>query len=80
MFYRLANQHKDIIFLDIPVTNHNVNLHQGLGVPSLPYAHIYDPKHGLVEEVRLTKQLIPEFTQKLKDIYHNVNANSEPEQ
>lgn len=66
MFYHLANKNQDVVFLDVPATTANANLHQGLGVPSLPYAHIYDPKQGLVEELRLTRQFMPDFEQKLQ--------------
>ena len=36
-FYKLAQAYKDIQFVEVPVTDKNANLHQGLGVPS--FAH-----------------------------------------
>jgi hypothetical protein len=45
----------DVKFVEVPVQENNVNLHQGLGVPSLPYGHIYSPTAGLVEELRMVK-------------------------
>jgi hypothetical protein len=61
----MATKYPDVIFVDVPVTNENANLHQGLGVPSLPFGHIYHPAAGLVEELRLTRKLFPEFAQAL---------------
>jgi hypothetical protein len=65
-YYRLAREHENTIFIDVPVTVDNSNLHQGLRVPSLPYGHIYHPHGGLVEELRLTKTNVPEFAGKLQ--------------
>jgi hypothetical protein len=65
-YYRLAREHHNTLFIDVPVTADNSNLHQGLGVPSLPYGHIYHPQGGLVEELRLTKSQVPEFAEKLQ--------------
>lgn len=55
-YYRMASLYPHIIFLEVPVTNDNVNLHQGLEVPSLPYGHIYYPNAGLVEEMKISKK------------------------
>lgn len=60
-FYRLAKQHKELKFVEVPVTERNVELHQGLGVPSLPFAHIYHPNGGLVEEMRINKKYFKDF-------------------
>jgi thiol-disulfide isomerase/thioredoxin len=58
-FYRLARAHPDVTFVHVPVTSTNVNLHQGLGVTSLPSGHLYHPTAGLVEDrLRLTKRTI----------------------
>ncbi|CAB9517553.1 Thioredoxin [Seminavis robusta] len=65
-YYRLARQNENTIFIDVPVLPENANLHQGLGVPSLPYGHIYHPNGGLVEELRMTKKHMPEFAQTLQ--------------
>jgi len=61
MYYKLAMAHPDTIFVDVPVTSSNSNLHQGLGVPSLPYGHIYHPQYGLVEEMKLTRKYVQAF-------------------
>ena len=65
MFYRLATLYPDAMFIDVPVTESNTSLHQGLGVTSLPYAHIYHPIVGLVEEQKLTRTHIQSFKVKL---------------
>jgi thiol-disulfide isomerase/thioredoxin len=66
LFYHMANKFPNVKFVDVPVTDRNANLHQGLGVPSLPYGHIYDPSGGLVEELRLTRKRVPQFARKLQ--------------
>jgi thiol-disulfide isomerase/thioredoxin len=65
-FYHMAVKNPNTIFVDVPVTNDNASLHQGLGVPSLPFGHIYHPTAGLVEEVRLTRKFVPEFAKTLE--------------
>ena len=65
-FYKLAKMNPNVVFVDVPVTETNAALHQGLGVPSLPYGHIYHPQSGLVEEMKLTRKDIPEFREKLQ--------------
>jgi hypothetical protein len=62
----MAVKNPNTIFVDVPVTNDNASLHQGLGVPSLPFGHIYHPTAGLVEEVRLTRKFVPEFAKTLE--------------
>lgn len=66
IFYGLANRLPHILFVDVPVTESNANLHQGLGIPSLPFGHIYTPTGGLVEELRITRPLFPIFAKKLR--------------
>ena len=66
LFYHMANKFPNVVFVDVPVTDRNTNLHQGLGVPSLPYGHIYHPTGGLVEEVRMTRKFVPHFARKLQ--------------
>jgi hypothetical protein len=69
LFYHMATVYPDVKFVDVPVTNDNGNLHQGLGVPSLPYGHIYHPSAGLVEELKLTRKFFPEYEQSLHSYY-----------
>jgi len=65
-FYRLASTYSNVIFVDVPVTQENTNLHQGLGVPSLPFGHIYHPYGGLVEEKRISRRYFSSFAKSLK--------------
>ena len=60
-FYRLANLYPDVSFVQVPVTNKNTNLHQGLGVPSVPFGHIYHPTAGLVEEMKISRKYFSNF-------------------
>jgi thiol-disulfide isomerase/thioredoxin len=66
LYYKMAQSYPHVVFVDVPVTQENAKLHQGLGVPSLPYGHIYHPQGGLVEEVRISRKQIGEFHHKLQ--------------
>ena len=73
-FYRLSRQYasaaaaagassdmKKVQFVEVPLTQETAVLHSGLGVPSLPYGHIYYPQAGLVEERKINKHVFEEF-------------------
>lgn len=60
-FYRLARNYPNVLFVEVPVTDHNAALHQGLGIPSIPYGHIYHPEAGLAEEVKINRKFFPRF-------------------
>eukprot|EP00529_Nitzschia_sp_RCC80_P000065 CAMPEP_0113497926 /NCGR_PEP_ID=MMETSP0014_2-20120614/30880_1 /TAXON_ID=2857 /ORGANISM="Nitzschia sp." /LENGTH=379 /DNA_ID=CAMNT_0000391877 /DNA_START=245 /DNA_END=1384 /DNA_ORIENTATION=- /assembly_acc=CAM_ASM_000159 len=49
-FARSCSEFPNVQFVHIPVSHNNIQLHQGLGVASLPSAHIYHPVAGLVED------------------------------
>lgn len=66
MYYRMATMFTNVVFVEVPVTEENAALHQGLQVPSLPYAHVYEPSTGLVEELKISRQHISEFSDKLQ--------------
>jgi len=61
LFYRLAAEYgqpstdQGVQFVEVPVTKDNAVLHEALGVPSLPWMHIYHPDAGLVEERKGSK-------------------------
>mmetsp|Transcript_25414 Transcript_25414/g.38533 ORF Transcript_25414/g.38533 Transcript_25414/m.38533 type:complete len:222 (+) Transcript_25414:177-842(+) len=55
-----------IKFIECPVTEDNAFLHEGLGVPSLPFGHIYHPEAGLVEEVSINKKVFQDFERMLQ--------------
>jgi len=61
----LSNSYDNVLFVEVPVTEKNSDLHQGLGVPSLPFCHIYHPTAGLVEEMKILK---PQFSQLKKTL------------
>lgn len=60
-FRELSCDYSSLKFVDCPVTQENEFLHGGLGVPSLPYGHIYHPDAGLVEEVSINKKVFKDF-------------------
>ena len=55
-----------MLFVEVPVTEKTLCLHKGLGVKKLPFAHIYTPDAGLVEEIRIIRPLFPDFAKKLR--------------
>jgi thiol-disulfide isomerase/thioredoxin len=66
-FRHLAQKYRGSVkFVEVPLTPDNAVLHQGLGVPSLPYGHVYHPEAGLVEERSLNKKRFAEFTEILE--------------
>ena len=72
LYHHLARQHSDLVqFVDVPVTQANAVLHRGMGVPSLPYVHLYHPTNGLVEEGKLTRKELKEFADTLQGHVHN---------
>ena len=63
--------------MDVPVTEANADLHQGLGVPSLPFGHIYYPDGGLVEELKMSKKHFSNFKEILESYIENGCAINE---
>jgi thiol-disulfide isomerase/thioredoxin len=60
-FEAMSKSNPNANFIAVPVTPSNADLHHGLGVPSLPFAHVYHPTAGLVEERRITRAKFREF-------------------
>ena len=60
-FYRMADRNPASLFVEVPVTADNSSLHQGLGVPSVPFGHIYHPDAGLVEESKVSRKVFGKF-------------------
>jgi thiol-disulfide isomerase/thioredoxin len=60
------NKVQEVKFVQVPLTKENAYLHTGLGIPSLPYAHIYHPVAGLVEERSINKKIFGEFKDALQ--------------
>ncbi|KAL7518771.1 hypothetical protein ACHAWX_003577 [Stephanocyclus meneghinianus] len=61
VFLKMATSNPEMIFLDVPVTESNANLHKGLGIESVPFAHVYHPERGLVEETKLSRETFSDF-------------------
>mmetsp|Transcript_5344 Transcript_5344/g.6162 ORF Transcript_5344/g.6162 Transcript_5344/m.6162 type:complete len:227 (+) Transcript_5344:132-812(+) len=57
LFKRMANSYEsDVVkFVEVPLTKETAYIQEGLGVPSVPYGHIYHPQVGLVEEMKISK-------------------------
>lgn len=64
-FDSLMRQYQDdsesIQFVEVPITKENAELHQALGVKSIPFGHIYHPSAGLVEELRMVRPQMQKF-------------------
>jgi hypothetical protein len=54
-------------FVEVPLTKETAYIHEGLGVPSVPFGHIYHPEVGLVEEMKINKKVFKEFRETLDD-------------
>ena len=52
-------------FVEVPLTKETEYLLNGLGVPSVPFAHVYHPDVGLVEEMKVSKPHFASFSKKL---------------
>eukprot|EP00577_Skeletonema_sp_RCC1716_P033607 CAMPEP_0113412226 /NCGR_PEP_ID=MMETSP0013_2-20120614/22717_1 /TAXON_ID=2843 ORGANISM="Skeletonema costatum, Strain 1716" /NCGR_SAMPLE_ID=MMETSP0013_2 /ASSEMBLY_ACC=CAM_ASM_000158 /LENGTH=238 /DNA_ID=CAMNT_0000298695 /DNA_START=188 /DNA_END=904 /DNA_ORIENTATION=- /assembly_acc=CAM_ASM_000158 len=67
-FFQLARdfQNHNVNFVEVPLTPSTKVLHEALGVPSLPWTHIYHPEAGLVEERKVSKKFIKEVRSALR--------------
>mmetsp|Transcript_7710 Transcript_7710/g.11171 ORF Transcript_7710/g.11171 Transcript_7710/m.11171 type:complete len:260 (-) Transcript_7710:42-821(-) len=66
-FKKIVSRHSpNVKFVDVPLTKETAYIHEGLGVPSVPFGHIYHPDAGLVEEMKINKKVIGEFGDALK--------------
>ena len=68
-FKQLALLYPDIKFVEVPLNKETGMLHQGLGVPSLPYGHVYHPEVGLVEERRISRKHFQKFRDQILQSY-----------
>ena len=56
-YYRMAEKlHENIIFVEIPHSKETATLYERLGVPGVPFGHIYHPKLGLMHKTQLLKR------------------------
>jgi len=53
-------------FVMVQLTKDTAYLQEGLGVPSIPYVHVYHPEGGLVEESKFSKGYYADFTRVLE--------------
>eukprot|EP00531_Pseudo-nitzschia_arenysensis_P012691 CAMPEP_0116136226 /NCGR_PEP_ID=MMETSP0329-20121206/11609_1 /TAXON_ID=697910 /ORGANISM="Pseudo-nitzschia arenysensis, Strain B593" /LENGTH=383 /DNA_ID=CAMNT_0003631075 /DNA_START=280 /DNA_END=1431 /DNA_ORIENTATION=- len=80
-YHRLSQEFPSSVkFVEVPLTKENAYLHKGLGVPSLPFAHVYyNNDHidnngtgealsscRLVDELKINKNKFPEFKRILR--------------
>ena len=65
-FRKMCRDNPSVKFVECPVTKDNAYLHEGLGIPSLPFGHIYHPQAGLVEERKINKNMFQEFNDVLQ--------------
>ena len=56
---------KRVKFVEVPVNEKTKELLIGLGVTRLPFAHIYHPSDGLVEELPISVKNFEPFKQTL---------------
>jgi len=67
-YWTLVKSTPNVKYVEVPLTKETSKLIEGLGIPSLPYAHIYDPSVGLVEELKISKPHFKNF-QAILDSY-----------
>lgn len=72
-----ATSNASIKFVQVPVSAENAVLHKGLGVPSVPFGHIYHKGAGLVEEQSLNKKEFRAFKDTLQS-YVDGNCEVSP--
>lgn len=62
-FKKMVSKHSPsgVKFVEVPLTKETAYIHEGLGVPSVPFGHIYHPDVGLVEEKKINRKVFGEF-------------------
>lgn len=67
LFKKMVSQYSPSVkFVEVPLTKETAYIHEGLGVPSVPFGHIYHPEVGLVEEKKINKRVFKEFCEGLE--------------
>lgn len=74
LFYKLAFRYakhdsplaRNVKFVEVPLTKQTKLLHEALGIPSLPFSHIYHPDAGLCEELAVSKKHIADVDECLR--------------
>ena len=59
------SKYPEVKYVQVPLTKETAYIHEGLGVTSVPFAHVYHPEGGLVEEKKINKRVFGEFAEVL---------------
>ena len=81
LFRQMASDYRgrSVKFVEVPLTRETAYIHEGLGVPSVPFGHIYHPDAGLVEEGKINRRDFGEFRSAL-DCYVRGCCDLPPEE
>lgn len=82
-FHKLVQDFADdgygVKFVQVPLKRENAFLHEGLGVPSVPYTHFYHPEGGLVEEMKMNKKKFAKVRKSLQQyVFGSCDLADEP--
>jgi len=65
-FKKLVSKYSDQVkFVEVPLTRETAYMLEGLDVKTVPFAHIYHPEAGLVEEMKASKKFSSELQKKV---------------
>ena len=67
VYIKFARKFSEFKFVQVPISSDNASLHQGLGVHSVPFVHVYHPTIGLIEEQKVNRRHLPGFLRQLND-------------
>lgn len=59
------NAKKNVKFVDVSLTDKNGDIREKLGIEGVPFAHIYVPDNGLVEELPMSRRHMAKFKKTL---------------
>lgn len=65
-YNRFLSKYPSVKFVDVPVTSDNAEIHESLGIESLPHGVIYHPGQGLVESSKMNTNVIRYFEKMIK--------------
>jgi thiol-disulfide isomerase/thioredoxin len=68
-FSQLPHLYPHVKFVQVPLNKDTTIIHTGMGVPSLPYGHIYHPDVGLVEERKISRNHFRTFRDEVLQTY-----------
>lgn len=66
LFQKMKADLPSVKYVMVPLTKDTAYIHSGLGVPSVPFGHIYHPNVGLVEERKINRKVFGEFRESLE--------------